>query len=211
MNGDRTTSVCIMQMDEGLDSGNIILQQEYNIDEFCSALELTQNLAKIGGELLITSLHMIENQYFIPLVQDSKGVTYASKIIREDEKIHWTDSAWLIHCKIRSLSPKPGAYFSHTHQQDIKIIKSTYKSGDDAYSYLEEMAAYGDTLPKKQHIDIERYLQARPGLVLNKMLAIKCGDGGILFPQMLQRAGGKIIKVEDFILGYHIEVGEILN
>jgi methionyl-tRNA formyltransferase len=168
-------------------------------------------LGKIGGQLLITALHMIENEYFIPHVQDRKGVVYANKLTREDEKISWSDSAWLTHCKIRALSPKPGAYFIDKQQNNIKIIRSSYKSGDDAYAYLEEMSSNAAHLPLRQQIDIEQYLQAPHGFVLNKMLATKCGDGGIIFPQILQRPGGKAMPVQDFILGYEIAVGEILR
>lgn len=211
MAGDRQTAVCIMQMDEGLDTGSIILQQEYEIDENSTAKKLGQSLAKIGGELLITALHMIENQYFIPHIQDNKGITYANKIMREDEKIVWSQSAWVIHCQIRALSPKPGAYFTDGQQNNIKIISASYKSGDEAYSYLEEMNADAHKLPRKEQIDVEGYLQAPSGFVLNGLLAIKCGDGGILFPHTVQRPGGKVMSIRDFVLGYQIKAGEILH
>lgn len=125
--GDKETSVCVMQMDEGLDTGDIILEHDIILDSRIILPQLHDMCANIGGELLIKVLNNIES---LPRYKQSlEGVVYAHKLTKEEAKINWQNEAFKIDCQIRGMNPWPGAYFSYK-EQNIKILESDYKNID---------------------------------------------------------------------------------
>ena len=108
--GEEKTGVTIMQMDEGVDSGDILLQEETPIGAEETFGELHDRLAKMGAELLLIALAMIETGTLLPRRQDHLLATFAPRLGREDGLIRWQNDARSIVSLIRGLSPFPGAY-----------------------------------------------------------------------------------------------------
>jgi methionyl-tRNA formyltransferase len=120
LNGDKTTGITIMKMDAGMDTGDILLPHETEIDENITYGELENKLSEIGKNLIIEYLDKREN--LTPKKQPN-NFTIAPKLNKEESKINWEKNANEIHNLIRGLSPYPIANFTH-NENIIKVIKS---------------------------------------------------------------------------------------
>ena len=154
ISGDQESSVCIMQMDEGFDTGDIILQQKFSLEPRITLPVLHDKCAKMGADLLIEALNNIDN---LPKTkQDADGVTYAPKIKKEEGKINWSDSAYKIDCKIRGMNPWPGVFFTYKGK-NIKILEAEYSGENPSLPY---------------------------GTVINSSLMIACGKGSLIIKKL---------------------------
>ena len=180
MAGDKQTAVCIMKMDEGLDTGDVILRYKIEVPENITAAELENILANLGADRLLDALLLIKNNKTTYEKQKEEGVTYANKIDRSEEKINWQKSAAEIIAQIRTLSPYPGAYFVYNNEI-VKVI---------------DAAHIGATSPPP-------YTKVIPGLVMDNNLTITCGSEFIR-PTLLQRPGRKMIYTDAFLRGFPI-------
>jgi methionyl-tRNA formyltransferase len=132
MAGDKETAICIMQMDEGLDTGDILLQKNFAITDGTTAGALHDWLAEEAAPLV---LDVLKNNP-PPLKQQNTGVEYANKITKEECRIDWSKPAETIYYQILGLSPIPGASFEHKGEI-IKIFNAHYSktnSEDGKYS-----------------------------------------------------------------------------
>ena len=127
MAGDRKTGICIMEMEEGLDTGPILLRKAIHIGERETAAELHDRLAQVGAELIVSALDQLS--VLTPVPQSKWGVTYASKINKVESPIDWSRSAQEIDCQIRGLSPFPGAWFNIGSNR-IKLLASCRVNGN---------------------------------------------------------------------------------
>ncbi len=109
MAGDKETGVMVMRMDEGLDTGPVLMAERVAIDRKTYG-ELHDELARLGADLMGRSLSAIERGGAQEQPQDEDGVTYAKKISKEEARIDWTRPAGELDCLIRGLSPHPGAW-----------------------------------------------------------------------------------------------------
>lgn len=182
LSGDKTTSVCIMQMDVGLDTGDILLSKEVNIEPKMTAYQLHDLTAEIGGDMVLETIQLIETGNLTPIKQTEEGLIYASKLNREDEIINWQKTAFEIDCQIRTFTPRPAAHFKY-NGEIIKIIEADYST--ESHSY-------------------------KAGEVTDDSLTIACSLGFIK-PLLLQREGKKQIYTDAFLRGYPIKKGSILN
>ncbi len=123
LNGDAQTGVCLMQMEEGLDTGPVYARASVDIGDDETAGELHDRLATLGGELLVAHLEAILAGEISPEAQDDDEATYAAKIRREDAEIDWRAPASEIARKIRAYNPVPGAWFDYGGEQ-IKCWKA---------------------------------------------------------------------------------------
>ncbi|MEK9749028.1 MAG: methionyl-tRNA formyltransferase [Pseudomonadales bacterium] len=105
--GDPSTGVCIMQMDEGLDTGPVLLRQEIPIDDRDTAGSLTDKLAQIGPPALIKVLDQLDAPTYVPQIQATEGVTYAHKLKKSESLIDWKKSAGEIERTVRAFQPNP--------------------------------------------------------------------------------------------------------
>ena len=121
MEGDNDTGVCIMKMDEGLDTGPILLSNKIQINEKDTAKILSERLSLAGSKLIIKVLGSLSS--YEPQTQPTAGVTYANKIQKSEAKIDWSLSAKAIDRKIRALSPFPGAW-TEVNGERIKLLAS---------------------------------------------------------------------------------------
>lgn len=181
INGDKTSAVCIMRMDAGLDTGDILVKQNFDVPLRVTLEELHNKCADMGAELLIKVLDEIDD--LIPTPQTDQGVSYAHKLTKEEGKINWRDSAYQIDCKVRAMNPWPGVYFSYKGKI-IKVLEADYLSHFDG-SFL-------------------------PGTVISNKLEIACGTG-ILIIKKLQQEGRKSLTTEEFLRGVDIAAGTVLG
>ncbi len=108
--GERETGVTIMQMDEGLDTGDMLLQRALPIGPEDTTETLAPRLAALGGEALVAALELLEGGDLVPVRQDAAQATLAPILTREDGKVDWTLPATRIADRLRAFSPWPGAY-----------------------------------------------------------------------------------------------------
>ena len=110
INGEKETGVTIMRMDEGLDTGDILLPGKIPIAADDTAGTLAVKLARLGGELLILALERLRNNNLPPVKQDDALATFAPPLLKEQGRIDWQQPAGAISCLIRGMDPWPGAY-----------------------------------------------------------------------------------------------------
>jgi methionyl-tRNA formyltransferase len=182
MAGDRETGVMIMQMDEGLDTGDILLSALYPIPPGTNAGALHDALAAMAPPLVLQTLHGLANNGLRPVRQDKEGVLYADKIRKEECHLAWDRPADTIYHQILGLSPAPGAYFNYQNEA-IKIF-----------------AAGWDMKPVAQ----------APGTVVDAKLGIACNPG-IIYPTLLQRPGKSRLPIDALLNGFSIPPGSILS
>ncbi|WP_332065286.1 methionyl-tRNA formyltransferase [Bartonella sp. CB189] len=178
MAGDRETGMVIIKMDEGLDTGPIALSCSTSITENMTTRELADKLSHIGANLIVETLAALEKGELKLTPQPLDGITYASKIKKEETQINWTKSAEFIHKHICALSPSPGCWCEMTiggKRQRVKILGS--------------------------RIAIGRSLEI--GRIESNRLIIHCGEGRLEITH-LQRSGGKILDSSTFLNGYDV-------
>jgi methionyl-tRNA formyltransferase len=110
VSGDRATGISVMYMDEGLDTGDVLLQTRLEIAPNETGGSLHDRLAAAAAEALHEALGQLRAGTAVRIPQDSSGATYAPKLEREHGRIDWTESAALIERKIRAFNPWPGAF-----------------------------------------------------------------------------------------------------
>ncbi len=182
IDGEKTTGVTIMRMDNGLDTGDMLLKTETEIGEYETAEELFDRLAVLGGELLNKAIINIDT--LTPEKQDDAQATYAAKIGREDGKIDWTKSAAEISKLICGMNSWPLAYTSYKGE----VLKIAEALKCDASGKPGEI------------------LELRK----NEGLIVACGDGGLCI-KTAQFFGSRKMNVEDYARGHEIKMGTILG
>ena len=120
MAGDAETGVMVMQMDEGLDTGAVLMAERVTIGRKTSG-ELTTELSRLGADLMVRSLGALERGGVTPQPQSEDGVTYAKKISKEEARIYWSRPAREIDAHIRGLAPFPGAW-TDANGERLKIL-----------------------------------------------------------------------------------------
>jgi methionyl-tRNA formyltransferase len=145
--GDKTSGVTIMQMDEGLDTGDMLIWEEIPIQGM-SAGELHDSLATLGAKLVVSAMDLLKKGELKPIRQTGEA-TYADKIKKEEAFINWNKPGAEIIRQINGFNPFPGAYFNYKDEK-IKILAAKYKQTDP---------------------------NAKPGTIVDNMLSIACLDG----------------------------------
>jgi methionyl-tRNA formyltransferase len=120
MAGDEETGVMVMQMDEGLDTGPVLMAEKIRIGRKTSG-DLAAELSRLGADLMARALGALERGRVTAQAQSAAGVTYAKKIAKDEARIDWSKSAGEIDCLIRGLAPAPGA-FTEVKGERLKIL-----------------------------------------------------------------------------------------
>jgi len=120
MAGDAETGVMVMRMEEGLDTGPVLMAERVGIGRKTSG-ELAAELSRLGADLMVRALGALERGAVTPQAQSENGVTYAKKISKDEARIDWTRSAREIDCHIRGLSAFPGAW-TEADGERLKIL-----------------------------------------------------------------------------------------
>jgi methionyl-tRNA formyltransferase len=184
--GDTETGITIMQMDEGLDTGPILLQQAVSIAPGANAAGLSSELAELGSRLILEALDAIADGTLAPRPQPQDGVTYARKIDREDGRLDWRHTATSLERQVRALDPWPGVYFE----------SQGGRGGGERIRVLAAIALPG-------------VVGSAPGTVLDDNLSIACGEGAFR-PLRLQRPGRAPLDAAAFLRGFPIGAGTVL-
>ncbi|HQQ71233.1 MAG TPA: methionyl-tRNA formyltransferase [Alicycliphilus sp.] len=186
--GDSETGVTIMQMDAGLDTGDMLLMEKTAITPTDTQALLHDRLARLGGRLIVEALEQAACGGFTPQPQPAEGVTYAHKIDKAESLVDWSQSAEVIARRVRAFDPFPGA--------------STRLGADTIKLWSCEIDSY------------QRPLDALCGQVLHidaAGISVACGAGTALRLTQLQRAGGKRLAAADFLRGFALEAGMVLG
>ncbi len=138
MNLDSQTGISIMKIIEELDAGPVMHQDKIDINENIDTLTLSKVLSKISAKSIIKAIDEIEKGNAKFKDQDSTQATYAKKILKEEGKINWRESAKKIIAQINGLNPNPGAWFQH-NQERYKVWKAKIiNENDDVGKILDD-------------------------------------------------------------------------
>ena len=142
INGETTTGITIMQMDEGMDTGAVLAQESIPIDPRDTAGTLTERLSGLGSRLIVDSLPRIEAGGLPAVPQDPGRATMAPLLKKQDGLINWEMAAGKIHNRVRGLSPWPGAY-GFLDGKLIKVIETEVAEGKGEPGALYEQGRDG--------------------------------------------------------------------
>ncbi|MFD1709417.1 methionyl-tRNA formyltransferase [Ottowia sp. GY511] len=182
--GDTDTGVTIMQMDAGLDTGDMLLTERLPIGARATTASLHDALAALGGRMIVEALELAACGGLRPEPQPGEGVTYAHKIEKHEAAIDWHLPATQIERRVRAFDPFPGA--------------STTLGGDTVKVWRSEI----DSCPRKPDV--------RDGQIVfinDDGIGVACGEGCLRLTE-LQRPGGKRLPARDFLRGFPLAPGQ---
>jgi methionyl-tRNA formyltransferase len=116
--GDKFTGISVMQMDEGLDTGTVLLEKSMAIIGAATSASLYDDLAELGPQILLETLENLDN--LTPTVQNDDEATYAHKLSKEEARIDWTLSAQQLARNVRAFNPWPFVWFIH-NEESVKV------------------------------------------------------------------------------------------
>jgi len=181
--GDAATGITIMQMDAGLDTGDMLLREALPIAGDDSTASLHDKLVPLGGRLIVEALELAACGGLVRRAQPAEGVSYAHKIDKAEAAIDWRDAAAVIERRLRAFDPFPGATAT-LRGETIKCWRGRVVSGAGA-----------------------------PGVVLavgDDGVTVACGDAALRLTE-LQRAGGKRLPAAQFLQGQSIAAGMVFE
>ena len=186
--GDQQTGVTIMQMDAGLDTGDMLLAQSLAIAPQDSTESLHDKLADLGGQLIVEALHLAAAGALKAVQQPPEGISYAHKIEKREALLDWTQSAATLERRIRAFNPFPGA--------------AAVLAGETIKFWRAAVLA-----------DPARPADAQPGQVLAAGAegVDICTLDAVLRVNRLQKAGGKALDAADFLRGFDIRPGMVFS
>lgn len=181
MNGEKESAVCVIKMDSGVDSGDIVNQENFTIFNNENYQIISQKTAEIGAHLIIKTLNQIYKKSINFHKQDDRLATFARKIEKYECLIDWNKGCEEIFNKIRALNGNLDAYFNYDNEK-IKILECSFL--------------------KDENIDKKLI-----GTIFDKDLSIACQDG-LVKPLKLQRQGKNPLKIHEFLNGFKVEIGK---
>ena len=170
--GDDRTGITIMQMDEGLDTGAMLLAEAVPITADDTAATLHDTLAALGARMIVQALARLEGAALTPVAQPAEGVTYAQKIAKAEGPVDWSVPAELLERRLRAFDPFPGASFA-CGAEAVKLWRASVVDGDGAPGEV---------------------LKATP-----EALEVACGRGALSLREV-QRPGGRRLPVAAFLM-----------
>jgi methionyl-tRNA formyltransferase len=185
--GDAETGVTIMQMDAGLDTGDMLLMERLAIAPTDTTATLHDRLAALGGRMIVEALELAACGGLKAVPQPAEGITYAHKIEKAESTIDWSLPATVIGQRIRAFDPFPGA--------------STECAGETIKVWSYEIDSNKSNTDKRQ------------GQILSVNgdgVTVACGEGTLRLTT-LQRAGGKRLAAADFLRGFDLQPGMVLG
>lgn len=182
MAGDRHTALCMMQMDAGLDTGAVLTRTAYDVPCTMTAGMLHDHMAEAAAHAVLHCLHGINNQSLSATPQTEEGVTYATKIRKEEAWVNLQRSASDVQAHIHGLSPSPAAYvIVHNERVRLLAVEVVHDSSD-----------------------------AIIGTIIDTHFTIKTGCDAIR-PRIIQREGKKPMETEACLRGWHIPIGTMVG
>ncbi|MBI2769325.1 MAG: methionyl-tRNA formyltransferase [Burkholderiales bacterium] len=185
--GDSETGVTIMQMDAGLDTGDMLLVERMPLAPSETTGSLHDKLATLGGRMIVQALELADRGGLAPVQQPQEGVTYAHKIDKAEAQVDWSQPAAVIGRRIRAFNPFPGAH-SSLGGEAVKLWSYEIDSGSST----------ADALPGQI-------------LLVNEAGVTVASGQGALRLTVLQRAGGKRMAAADFLRGFDLKPGMVFG
>ncbi len=182
LNGDAESGVTTMQLDEGVDTGDILLMSRCPISNDMTGGELFDRLAADGAQLLIRTLDGLATGAIIPTPQPTEGACYAAMLDKSYSPLCWDKPAAVLHNQVRGLNPWPVAT-CRSEGKVLKIYRTHVGEPTDAVSGT---------------------------VVCVAPLTVACGDGGTLVIEELQAEGSRRMAAVDYLRGHPIAVGTVL-
>jgi len=182
LEGDKVTGVCTIVMDEGMDTGDILLKNEAPISPDDTAGPLHDKLLEPGGDLVVRTLMMMADGDIQPEPQDESLATYTRLLTKEDGRIDWNQDAEYLHRLVRAVNPWPGAFFSFA-DVTVKVWEATVEEGD--------------------------FCPARVMVITGDGLSVGTGNGLLRLCQV-QVPGKNRVSAAEFARGRQLKVGDIL-
>jgi methionyl-tRNA formyltransferase len=179
--GDAETGIAIMRMDEGLDTGPVLMQEAIPIPPTATASGMHDLLAWAGGRLIVVALEGLAAGALKPMPQPTTGATYAKKLTREDGRLDWREPAEALLRRVRAFDPWPGAWFEAKGER-IKVL---------AAGLAKDARA------------------APPGTVLDDAPTVACGTGALVLTH-LQRPGRAAMEASEVLRGFALPPGTVL-
>ncbi len=198
INGEEKSGVTIMQMDKGLDTGDMLLKEEVAIAPKETGDSLHDKLAEAGARLIVEALAKLERGELVPEKQKEEESCYAKRLQKSMGRIDWQQSAKKLDCLIRGLLSWPGAY-TVLRGKNLKIWE---------VEAIEEPENVPDGMALPEELSC-----AMPGIVVGverEAFYVKTGEG-ILKILAVQPEGKKRMPVREFLLGYQVKAGEQLQ
>ncbi|OUS12072.1 methionyl-tRNA formyltransferase [Rhodospirillales bacterium 47_12_T64] len=180
--GDLESGVCIMQMVEELDAGDVILEGRVPLTEQTTASILHDELSSLGGKLICEALEGLGDGSLVPSPQPEEGITYAKKLTRDESELDWSQPAEELERKVRALTPWPGVHFT----------------------YL------GDWFKVQETVLVSHEGKTKPGTLLDDNILVACGKDALRI-ERLQRPGKGSMDAKAFLNGYPLAKGINLN
>ena len=181
LNGEKETGVTIMQMNEGLDTGDILIQKSIPINDDDTAESMFDKLSGLGAAMMRDALPLIERGELTPIPQDDTLSTYSPMIDKSLCDIDWSMSADQVHNRVRGLYSWPIAQTVYNGKK-LRIFRTSVTDG-----------------------------RGEPGKIIAlSPLTVACGENAVAVHE-LQLEGKKRMKAADFLLGHRLETGTILG
>ena len=182
ISGDAQTGIGIMQMNEGLDTGDILLEKTCDILKTDTAQSLHDKLANLGAQGIVEALENIDQ--LTPAIQDEAGITYAKKLTKEEAWIDWSKSAVQINQQIRAFNPYP---IAQTHAKSDKFDSKVLR------------------ILSVDIIDFPHTKKAGEVVELSKGICYVATGDGVLSLKQVQLAGKNVVSIKDFNNAYQLE------
>ncbi|MCF8069354.1 MAG: methionyl-tRNA formyltransferase [Desulfobacterales bacterium] len=185
INGDKETGITTMLLDNGMDTGDILLTEKTPINPEDTSASLHDRLASMSGNLLLKTIKGLHDKTITPVKQNDADATYAPMLSKKDGRINWKQTADQIEPFIRGMTPWPGA-FTFFNDKRLKIFKANVVATD----YTEQ-----------------------PGTIIKGFtdeLRIMTGKGALSIIE-LQGSSGKRLSIKDFLRGHKMPVGSIFS
>jgi len=179
--GDAETGITIMQMDAGLDTGDMLLREACPITQKDTAASLHDTLAEIGARSISTALRLLQSGALTPVKQDNAAACYATKLLKREAALDWQLDARVLQRTARAFNPFP-VCTAEFNQVTIKVWQASY-------------------LADKSGIPGEVLAADKSGIV------VACGSGALRL-EVLQRPGGKAQPAAQFLQAMPIAIGE---
>jgi methionyl-tRNA formyltransferase len=177
--GDTDTGICIMQMDAGLDTGPVLLRRAMPVSPHDTTGTLLVALGTLGAAAIVQTLAELPTLKVTP--QEENAVSYARKINKLEAQLDFSQPVDVLERRIRAFNPAPGAFIEVTGER-IKILQAHVISNPSVKNFM-------------------------PGSIVDAQMSIMCGDGKVLQPKIVQRAGRQAVAVTEFLRGFPISIG----
>ena len=180
--GDAETGVTVMQMAEGLDTGDMLAREAVPISDDDTAATVHDRLAALGAAMIGPALAALDGGTIDPEAQDAAQATYAAKIDKAEARLDFSQSANVLARRVRAFAPFPGAWFEAPGGKRVKVLFAAAETGGGA----------------------------APGTVVDEALGIATG-GGVLRPVRVQPAGKGAMAADAYLRGAPMAAGTVLS